>query len=200
MSYYGTVGRGLPGFTEGMGASFPIGSPSVVPANEGLRVIQQNLQRMGVMPAGTGPTGADGRFGFHTAHALTQAGTRLGRTTPASRFTLARGGRSVDIPDDFIAAIQAAATAPDPAHPAGPDPSTTPPLPALPSGLPATTEATPLPPVVEPPSRTRLYLMIGGAVVVLGGVATYALWPAKKSTPNRRRHVRRNRRRRTSRR
>lgn len=203
MSYYGTAGPGLPGFTEGMGASFPGAGDRARTPNEGLRSIQQALQRMGIPAAPAAPLVADGLWGIYTAAALGLARRSLGRTAPP--FSTTNAGRLITIPDDFIAAIQAAATAAVPTAltvplPPGPDPSATPPPPAPLPGMLPTPEAMPLPPVVAPPSRTRLYLMIGGAVVVLGGVATYALWPAKKSTPNRRRHVRRNRRRRTSRR
>jgi hypothetical protein len=209
MSYYESVdGLGRHGFSEGMGATFTTGT-----ASEGMRAIQQGLQRMGLLAAGTGPTGADGLWGLRTAIALGTARTRLGRTDAPFR-TMTRG--RVDIPDDFIAAIQAAGTpAPTvmmiaPGTPAPtvatiaagpplpvPDPSTT---------LPVAITTTPVPPLVEetrPPSRTRMYLMIGGGVLVLGGLAAFALWP-KKATPaavaaNRRRS-RRNKRRRYSRR
>jgi len=195
MSYYETVqGMGRLGFSEGMGAAFPVGRGT--PPNEGLRAIQQGLQRSGDLPPGTGPTGADGLWGFHTITALGLARTRLGRT--AAAFSMTNAGRTVNIPDDFIAAIQGAPPAAVPTLPPGPDPSTTPPPPAPPPGhIVLATEAMPLPPVVEPPSHTRMYLMIGGGVAVVGGVAAYFLLRAKKPTPNRR--TRRGQRRRTSR-
>jgi hypothetical protein len=200
MSYFETLpGRGRPGYSEGMGASFQGAADKSRTPNEGLRALQQALQRMGIPAAPAAPLVADGLWNFHTGAALATARLQL-RHKPMA-FTTTNGGRLVTVPDDFIAAIQAAAVGPSaPSSPAlgpGPDPSSTPSsTPALPAGL--TTEATPVPPAVEPPSRTKLYLAIGGAVVVVGGIATYALWPKKKSTPNRR--TRRNRRRRTSRR
>jgi len=215
MSYYGA----RPGFSEGMGAAFPVGFG--VQPNEEMRAIQQSLQSSGDLPAGTGPTGANGLWGLHMPGALLHAKTRL--KWPTAAFTLAPGGRTVNIPDDFIAAIQGTATTPTKTSRTlktfsfGPDPSATPPppppLPTTEATPPPgwTTEATPppswtpppvafvVPPAVETaPSHMRMYLMIGGGVVVIGGVAAFLLL-RKKSTPNRRRRMRRNRRR-TSRR
>lgn len=195
MSYYETVpGIGKRGFTEGMGAAFSgAGDRSRVPS-EGLRSIQQNLQRMGLLQPGTGARGADGLWGLYTAAALGQARTRLGRTAPA--FSTTNAGRTVNIPDDFIAAIQAAAnaatvaaTAPvtEASLPPGPDPSA-----VSPSTL---TTSAPLPPVVEETSspNMRLYLIGGSIAVVALGAAAYMLWP-RKTTPNRRRRRRHGRR------
>lgn len=182
MSYYETVGGiGLRGFSEGMGAAFTV---STTP-NEELRSIQQGLQHMGLLAPGTGSTGADGRWGTHTASALTQAKTRLHRT--AAAFSVTNAGRNITIPDDFIAAIHAAAAeevrAPLPSD-TGPDTSAT-----LPSSLPSTV----VPPAVEEttePSRMRLYV-IGGSVLAIAAVAAAYM---TRMRPNGRRRVRRNRR------
>lgn len=198
MSYYETIpGAGKHGFTEGMGAAFPgAGDKSRVP-NEGLRALQQNLLRMDLsVPKLT----ANGLWDLWTASALTKARTKLGRT--ASPFTPTNAGRNVTIPDDFIAAIEAAAnpapapsslylSLPTPPISASassalvPDPSTT---------LPDALVSPPLPPVVQetaPSSNTRLYLIGGSIAVVAVGAAAYMLWPRKKVTPNRFRRTRR---------
>jgi hypothetical protein len=184
MSYYETVGGiGLRGFSEGMGAAFTV---STTP-NEELRAIQQDLQHLNLLAPGTGPTGADGRWGLHTASALTQAKTRLHRTGVA--FAVTNAGRNITIPDDFIAAIHAAAVpiaaAPPVAPSSGPDATTT-----SPSSLPSTV----VPPAIEEttePSRMRLYVIGGSVVAITALAAAYMM----KMKPNRRRRVRRNRRR-----
>ena len=198
MSYYESVdGLGKHGFAEGMGIAF---TTSTTP-NEELRSIQQDLQRMGILAPGAGARGADGLWGLHTITALGTARTRLGRT--AAPFTTMTRGR-VNIPDDFIAAIHAAV----PPVPTIAVIAAGPPLPVpdLSTTVPGTLTTTPVPPLVEEtraPSHTRMYLMIGGGVLVLGGLAAFALWP-KKAAPaavaaNRRR-MRRNKRRRYTRR
>lgn len=178
MTYYGS----RPGFTEGgMGAAFAV---STTPS-EGLRSIQRDLQRMGLLAAGSGATGADGLWGPRTAAAVTQAASRVGRT--AAPFSTSNAGRLITIPDDFIAAIQAAAS---PAAviatlPMGPMESGT-------MAEPSAFSTTLSPPPVEDalPARTRMYL-IGGSLAAIGTIAgIYFLWP-KSSTPNRRRRARR---------
>lgn len=196
MSYYETVqGMGKHGFTEGMGAAFSGAADRNRVPSEGLRSIQQNLQTMGLLQSGTGARGADGLWGPYTAAALGQARRRLARTAPA--FLATNGGRLVTIPDDFIAAIQAAANAATEAAaapatvaslPPGPDPSAVLPSTLHTWGL--------LPPLVEETSspNTRLYLIGGSIAVVALGAAAYMLRPSKttpKTTPNRRRHIRR---------
>lgn len=187
MSYYANIpGVRRPEFIEGgLGTLFSV----TTTPSPGLRTIQEDLQRMGLLAAGTGASGADGRWGPITAAALEQARVRLGRPAPA--YTISNAGHVVTIADDFIAALHAASTpaailATLPASPtassATVDPTTS-----------VTTTAIP-PPVEEGMSRTQMYL-IGGSLAAVGTVAAfYFFWP--KSTRNPRRRVRRNRRRR----
>lgn len=205
MSYYETIpGAGKHGFTEGMGAAFPsaVGGKNRA-TDEGLRALQQNLLRMNLEPRLT----ANGLWDLWTISALTKANTKLGRTTAPWKPTNA--SRNVTVPDDLIAAIQAAADAA--AAPSGSTldlmsgstPPSSPPIssPATFAPDPSTTTpdalATPLlPPVVQettPSSNTRLYLIGGSIAVVAVGAAAFMLWPRKKVTPNRRRSVKRKR-------
>jgi hypothetical protein len=196
MSYYESIsGLGKLGYSEGMGATFSRDETS-----EGLRAIQQNLQRMGLLSPGSGATGADGRWGLHTATALVQAMNRLGWRPTEGRavaYTMPAGTRTVSIPDDLIAAIQAAANAissPLLTLP-GPAASASAPAPApAPAPEPAATLApAPLPPVVEETPNTRLYIIGGAVVVAVVGAAAWLLWPKKTVTANRRRRARRRR-------
>lgn len=190
MSYYQSVsGLGKLGYAEGLGASFPTRETS-----ESLRAVQQNLQRMGLLQPGTGARGADGRWGLYTAAALSQANARLGRPRTPAPYVTARGGASVEIRDDLIAAIQAAANAAtatvttptlDTPPVPGPDPTTS---------TTTTATTTPLPPVVEETSNMRLYVVGGTVAVVALGAAAYFLWPSKKTVAANRRRARRRRR------
>jgi hypothetical protein len=190
MSYFETLpGMGRPSYSDGMGAVFPTREES-----PGMLALQQGLQRMNLLPAGA----ATGRWTIATAAALAKANKNLGRTAaPRTGFTTTNRGANVDVPDDLVAAILNTPSAPPAALPPGPDPAATPP-PGMMLAEPATTTTSLLPPAIQEPSRTKLYVAAGLAVVAIGGVAAYALWPKKKSTPNRRR-VRRNRRRRSRR-
>jgi len=203
MSYFETLpGRGLHGFSEGMGTVFPTRQEDA-----GMRALQQNLQRMGALkPPGT-PTG---RWDIYTAAALASAKKTLGLTFVGPGFKTASGGGNVDVNDALIAALQAPPPPALPTLPTGPDPSATPStvpaafdpttLTIAPSLPPSVATATPADTMLPASSNTKMYVAIGAAVVVVGGIAAYALWPKKKTTPNRRRRVRRNRRRRTTRR
>jgi hypothetical protein len=181
VSYYESVsGIGRRGYSEGMGAAFPVGT-----VNEPLRAVQQSLQRMQLLAPGAGPSGADGRWGSRTAAALTQAARQLGRHSGSPPFSVTNGGRTINIPDDFIAAIQAAGA-----------PAATTPLPPPPDASTATptTEAQPLPLSVEEthaPSNMRLYLIGGTVAAVALGAAVYLLRSApaapRRVTANRRR-------------
>jgi len=155
MSYHESVsGLGRLGYAEGMGATFSRNETS-----EGLRAIQQNLQRMGLLGPGSGATGADGRWGLHTAAALTQAMDRL-RWRPtggrAVAYTMPPGTRTVSIPDGLIAAIQAAANATPSPSPTlslpGPSPSLTLSLPGPAASAPAPAPAPASAPAPAPAS------------------------------------------------
>jgi hypothetical protein len=185
VSYYATIpGAKSAEFTEsGLGTLFAV----TTTPSPGLRSIQEDLQRMGLLAAGTGPTGADGLWGRITAAALEQARVRLGRSAPA--YTTSNAGHIITIADDFIAALHAAAAP-------GAILATLPPSPT--SSVTTVDPATSLSPTAIPPpveegmSRTQMYL-VGGSLAAIGTVAAfYFFWP--KSTRNGR--VRRNRRRR----
>lgn len=173
MSYYGKKLA----YTEGLGAAFTLA------VNEGMRSIQQDLQRLGLLDPGTGPTGADGRWGANTATAIGTAATRMGYT--GATATVTNGGRNITISDDFIAALHRAAISGMPSTPVRePDASATPAT-ALPTTV--------ITPDVEEPWITRRTL-IGGAIAAGAAAAAYMLWSSSNTTPNRRRRARRRRR------
>ena len=169
----------------------------------GVRSLQQDLQRLGRLSAGTGSSGADGRWGPITANALTAQARAIGWS--GAPFTQ-RTSTTVEVPDELIARIHAAATAP--AAP-GPTATTTTPdlvpsptmtassdtMPIIPTGpgiLPGSSSAD----TSVAPSTTNWPLIIGGSIAgltVIGLVAYSMMSAAPTKNRVRRNRVRRNR-------
>jgi hypothetical protein len=167
------------GYIEGLGAAFTLA------VSEGLRSIQEDLQRLGLLDPGTGPTGADGRWGANTSVAIGTAAMRMGYT--GAPVAVTNGGRNITIADDFIAALHRVAISGFPTTTVrAPDVSTTPSA-ALPTTV--------ITPDVEEPWITPRTL-IGGAVAVGAVAAIYMMWGSGSTTRNMRRFRRNARRRR----
>jgi len=82
-----------------------IGSTATVDTvrgDDGVRIIQTQLQRLGFLAPGTGPTGVDGKWGVRTENAMRAAAQYVGYTgTP---YTVS--GTTVTVPDDLMNLIQ----------------------------------------------------------------------------------------------
>lgn len=167
------------GYIEGLGAAFTLA------VSEGLRSIQEDLQRLGLLDPGTGPTGADGRWGANTSVAIGTAAMRMGYT--GAPVAVTNGGRNITIADDFIAALHRVAISGFPTTTVrAPDVSTTPST-ALP-----TTVITP--DVEESPGW--LPWVVGGSLLAAIGIATMFGGGVAAIRTNRRRFRRNARRRR----
>lgn len=168
----------------------------------GVRSLQQDLQRLGRLAAGTGSSGADGRWGPITANALTTEARAIGWS--GAPFTQ-RTSTTVEVPDELIARIHAAAAAPTTPGPTA-SATTADLVPAPPGSTLALPGASTLAPPVIPtgpgilptpgedtsavPSTTNWPLIIGGGVGLVGiGLIMYSVW----SVPTTKNRVRRNR-------
>jgi peptidoglycan hydrolase-like protein with peptidoglycan-binding domain len=70
--------------------------------DDGVRIIQTQLQRIGFLAPGTGPTGVDGKWGVRTEAAMRAAAQYVGYTgTP---YTLS--GNTITVPDDLMGLLQ----------------------------------------------------------------------------------------------
>lgn len=186
MSYETLAGGGIfGGFGyEGLSGTFPVQSE-----NEGIREVQQELQRLGYMPAGQTIYGADGRFGPRTATALRAAARYVGWTdapyTPSNAAELRSG--SVDIPEDLISRLKSAVPNPNAPHgdgspePAAPSPSTS-----------SSSSSNALLLQSEGRSGGTGWLpaaIMGGGALLVGGWFIYAQRKKKKPKRNRRRRT-----------
>jgi hypothetical protein len=187
---------------DGLGAILQTNTVS-----SGVRSLQQDLQRLGRLAAGTGSDGADGRWGPLTAAALLAAARAAGWS--GAPFTQ-RTSTTVEVADELIARIHTAATtstAPGPTTTTSTDlvPSpttTTADMPIIPSG-PGILPGMPGADTTTPPSTTNWPLIIGGSVatVALIGVIAMSLGSPgmAKNRRVRRNRVRRNKTKRTRR-
>lgn len=83
----------------GLGSTAQINTTS---GDDGVRIIQSQLQRLGFLAPGTGRTGADGKWGPRTELAMQNAARYVGYT--GAPFTVE--GTTVTVPDDLMYAIQ----------------------------------------------------------------------------------------------
>jgi peptidoglycan hydrolase-like protein with peptidoglycan-binding domain len=81
---------------------------NTVTGDDGVRIIQTQLQRLGFLAAGAGPTGVDGKWGVRTESAMRAAAQYVGYTAPP--YSVA--GTTITVPDDLMNLIQ---NAPPPA-------------------------------------------------------------------------------------
>lgn len=185
MSYETLAGGGIfGGFGyEGLSGTFPVQSE-----NEGVREVQQELQRLGYMPAGQTIYGADGRFGPRTATALRAAARYVGWTdapyTPSNAAELRSG--SVDIPEDLISRLKSAVPNPNAPHGDGS------PEPAAPSPSTSSSSSNALLLQSEGRSGGTGWLpaaIMGGGALLVGGWFIYAQRKKKKPKRNRRRRT-----------
>lgn len=174
---------------SGLGETFPVSrTPST-----GLASLQRDLQRLGLLAAGTGSDGADGKWGLHTATALTQAGRMIGWS--GQPFTMQSSGHQVSIPDELITRLHAMPPSAQIIQQGATLPTTAPPT-TTPTVTPYTPspEATILPVPPGDSSAWMPYALAGGAVLVVGGLAYWMMSPKRAVAANRRHRVRRNRR------
>lgn len=187
----------------GLGATYDI---NYARGDEGVRELQRELQRIGLLAPGTGATGADGKWGPRTKTNWGLAARMAGwqgepYEEKCANAECSRG--TVTVPDDLIerikslpkltpeqiAALRKGKTPPEEGGPREPAPDLT---------------AQPAARVTEgPPSEDKGWIpaaVIGGGVLLVGGLVWYWMrgWePAEPApvTPNRRRRRRKRRRR-----
>lgn len=114
MSYDNTFGGHslAPLRYQGMGGVYALGLRS-----DGMAELQRELQRLGYLMPGSGPYGADGRFGPRTATALRGAARYVGWTQDAYSPSGAAEAHSgeVTVPDALLNRLRSAS--PDPSAP-----------------------------------------------------------------------------------
>lgn len=84
---------------DGVGSTAAV---NTVAGDDGVRIIQTQLQRLGFLAAGTGPTGVDGKWGVRTENAMRAAAQYVGYTAPP--YSIA--GTTITVPDDLMSLIQ----------------------------------------------------------------------------------------------
>ena len=179
----------------GLGANYTIGNKS-----ESVVVMQQELQRLNFLGAGTQRFGADGYWGPRTAAALQGAARYVGYDGAAYSPSDADRRRSgtVTVPDDLLDRLRAASPAPpgtpgsvtgaaDPDGFVAPGPEETTllkPGQRVTQGRAAQSSA-------AAPSNWVPAAVIGGAVLLAGGWMWYSMRPKRVRANKRRRRRRR---------